>query len=181
MDQAELDAAYDQRVYAPNLSQITGRYATNSELVRARLGAPQRYAYGPPPIEGLDVYPTRRPNAPVHIFIHGGAWRVGLAKDYAFAAELFVHSGAHFVVPDFAWVQDVGGSLLPMADQVRRVVAWVYGNAHRFGGDPNRIYVSGHSSGGHLAGVVLTTDWRRDFNLPADTVKANARRLRRKR
>ena len=37
--------------------------------------------------------------------------------------------------------------------------------------DPNRIYVSGHSSGGHLAGVVLTTDWSRDFNLPADAVK----------
>ncbi len=171
MDQAELDAAYDQRVYAPNLSQITGRYATNSERVRARLGAPQRYAYGPTPVEGLDVYPTRRPNAPVHIFIHGGAWRVGLAKDSAYPAELFVHSGAHFVVPDFAWVQDVGGSLLPMADQVRRAVAWVHGNAQRFGGDANRIYVSGHSSGGHLAGVVLTTDWRRDFNLPADTVK----------
>jgi arylformamidase len=171
MDQAELDAAYDQRVYAPNLAQITGRYATNSERVRARLGAPQRYAYGPRPIEGLDVYPTRRPNAPVHIFIHGGAWRVGLAKDSAYPAELFVHGGAHFVVPDFAWVQDVGGSLLPMADQVRRAVAWVHGNAHRFGGDANRIYVSGHSSGGHLAGVVLTTDWRRDFNLPPDTVK----------
>ena len=54
---------------------------------------------------------------------------------------------------------------------VRRAVAWVHGNAQRFGGDPNRIYVSGHSSGGHLAGIVLTTDWSRDFNLPADAVK----------
>jgi len=170
MDQAELDAAYDQSVYARNLQQIVRRYATSSEDVRARLGAPQRYAYGPTPIEGLDVYRTKRPDAPINIFIHGGAWRVGLAKDYAFPAELFVHGGAHFVVPDFAWVQDVGGSLMP-ADQVRRAVAWVHGNARRFGGDPNRIYVSGHSSGGHLAGVILTTDWRKHFNLPADTVK----------
>src|SRR5881396_118347 len=100
MDQAELDAAYDQSVYAPNLQQIVKRYATNSEAVRARLGAPRRYAYGTTPIEGLDVYVTKRPSAPVDIFIHGGAWRVGLAKDYAFAAELFVHAGAHFVVPD---------------------------------------------------------------------------------
>jgi arylformamidase len=171
MDQAELDAAYDQSVYAPNLQQIVKRYATNSEGVRARLGAPRRYAYGATSIEGLDVYVTKRPSAPINIFIHGGAWRVGLAKDYAFAAELFVHAGAHCVVPDFVWVQDVGGSLMPMADQVRRAVAWVRRNAKSFGGDPNRIYVSGHSSGGHLAGVILTTEWAKDFNLPPDTVK----------
>jgi arylformamidase len=171
MDQAELDAAYDQIKYAPNLPQITKRYATNSEAVRARLGAPRRFAYGTTPIEGLDLYATKRPNAPINVFIHGGAWRVGLAKDYAYPAELFVHAGAHFVVPDFVWVQDAGASLMPMADQVRRAVAWVYRNAQSFGGDPNRIYVSGHSSGGHLAGVILTTDWQKEFNLPADTVK----------
>jgi len=171
MDQAELDAAYDQSVYAPNRQQLITRYSTNSEAVRARVGAPQRYAYGATPIEGLDVYRTTHPNAPIHIFIHGGAWRLGLAKDYAFPAELFIHAGAHYVVPDFAWVQDRDGSLMPMAEQVRRAVAWVYRNAQRFAGDPNRIYLSGHSSGGHLAGVLLTTDWPADFNLPADLIK----------
>ena len=171
MDQAELDAAYDQIKYAPNLSQIVKRWATNSEAVRARLGQPRRFAYGPTPIEGLDVYPTNRPNAPINILVHGGAWRVGLAKDFAFPAEMFVHGGAHYVVPDFINVVEANGSLIPMAEQVRRAVAWVYRNAQSFGGDPNRIYVSGHSSGAHLAGVVLVTDWRKDFNLPIDTVK----------
>src|SRR4030095_2631871 len=129
MDQAELDAAYDQSVYAPNLpqlTQLTRRYATNSEDVRTGVGAPQRDAYGATPVEGLDVYTTKRPNAPINIFLHGGAWRTGLAKNYAFPAELFVQAGAHCIVPDFAWVQDVGGSLMPIAEQVRRAVAWVY-------------------------------------------------------
>lgn len=171
MDQAELDAAYDQSRYAPNLQQVVKRWATNSEAVRARLGSPERYAYGPTPIEGLDVYRTKRPNAPINIFIHGGEWRLGLAKNWAFAAELFVHAGAHLVVPDFVSVQDVGGNLLRLAEQVRRAVVWVYGNAQRFGGDAHQIYVSGHSSGAHLAAVLLTTDWRKDFNLPADTLK----------
>jgi arylformamidase len=171
MDQAELDAAYDQSKYAPNLPQIVKRYATNSEAVRARLGAPRRHAYGPTPIEALDVYAAKRANAPINIFLHGGAWRGGLAKDFAYPAELFVHAGAHYVVPDFINVIEANGSLLPMAEQVRRAVAWVYRNAQSFGGDPDRIYVSGHSSGGHLAGVVLVTDWRKDFNLPVDTVK----------
>jgi arylformamidase len=74
-------------------------------------------------------------------------------------------------VPDFVHVQDAGGSLMPMADQVRRAVAWVYNNAGSFGGDPDRLYVAGHSSGAHLTGVILVTDWRKDFGLPADTVK----------
>jgi arylformamidase len=171
MDQAELDAAYDQNVYAANLQQIVNRYASNSEGVRELLGAPRRFAYGPTSIEGLDVFVTKNPDAPVQIFIHGGGWRSGLAREYAFLAELFVHAGAHLVIPDFAWVQDLGDSLMPMAEQVRRAVAWVYRNARTFGGDPDRIFISGHSAGGHLAGVILTTDWGKDFNLPDDTVK----------
>ena len=80
------------------------------------------------------------------------SWRGGLAKDSGYPAELFVHAGAHYVVPDFINVVEANGNLTPMAEQVRRAVAWVYRNAQSFGGDPNRIYVSGHSSGGHLAG-----------------------------
>ena len=171
LDQKELDDAYDQSVYAPNLRQITGRYVTNSNAVRERIGAPKRLSYGATPIEGLDLYATPKPNAPVHVFIHGGAWRSGLAKDYATPAEMFVHAGAHFAVPDFNNVIETKGDLMPMAQQARTAVAWVYKNAQSFGGDPNRIYVSGHSSGGHLAGVVLTTDWRKDFGLPVDVVK----------
>ncbi len=170
LDQAELDRAYDQSQYAPNQSQITGRYGPNSDIARSRLGAPRRAAYGPTPIEGLDIYRTPRPKAPVQVFLHGGAWRGGLAKDYAFPAEMFVNGGAHLVVPDFVWVQDAGGSLMPMADQVRRAVAWVHRNAASFGGDPDRIYVSGHSSGAHLAGVVVTTDWR-EYGVPSNIVK----------
>ena len=171
MDQQELDDAYDQSKYAANLAQIVKRYATNSEQVRTRLGAPKRLAYGATPIEGLDLYPTRKQNAPVHVFIHGGAWRSGLARDSAYQAETFVHAGAHYVAVDFNNVLETKGDLAPMADQVRRAVAWIYRNAASFGGDPNRIFLSGHSSGGHLAGVVLVTDWPKDFGLPKDVLK----------
>src|SRR5207245_2059148 len=171
LDQKELDDAYDQSVYAPNQPQVTGRYAANSEITRARLGDPLRFAYGSAPVEGLDVFTARRPDAAVNIFVHGGAWRGGLAKNYAFPAESFVNDGAHFVVLDFSLVQVFGGNLTMMADQVRRAVAWVSRNATEFGGDANRLYLSGHSSGAHLAGVVLVTDWKKEFDLPADTVK----------
>lgn len=170
-DQAALDAAYDQATYAPNREQLIKRRIRDSDLARHRIGEPERVAYGAAEIEQLDIYRARRKLAPVFIFIHGGAWRSGRSKDFAAPAEMFLAAGAHYVVPDFAWVQDVGASLMVLADQVRRAIGWVYENATRFGGDPNRLYVGGQSSGAHLAAVALTTDWQRQFSLPADIFK----------
>ena len=171
MDQRELDRAYDQAPWAPNAGYLGKRRAALSEQTRQRLGAPQRFAYGATPIEALDVFATKKPNAPINIYIHGGAWRAGLAKNVHYYAELFVNAGAHYVALDFNNVLETNGDLMPVARQVRAGIAWVYNNAASFGGDPNRIFVSGHSSGGHLAGTTLITDWQNDFGVPADVIK----------
>jgi arylformamidase len=171
MDQKALDDAYNQSVYAPNQELVAKRRRLASEAAIKRLPPALRVSYGPTEIEKLDIYKTARPNAPIMIFTHGGAWRNGAAKDFAFPAEVFINAGAHYVVLDFAAVQDVGGNLTVMADQVRRAVAWIYKNAESFGGDCNRLYVCGHSSGAHLTGVILVTDWQREFGLPADIIK----------
>jgi arylformamidase len=171
MDQAELDAAYDQAKYATNMEQLGRRRAMLSDLARARLGAPKRFAYGTAAIEGLDLYPARQPNAPIVVFTHGGAWRNGVAKDNAFAAEMFVNAGAHFIALDFNAVTEVAGDLMVLADQVRRAVAWVYNNAASFSGNRDRLYVMGHSSGAHLTGCLVTSDWSR-YGVPADVIKA---------
>ena len=171
MDQQELDAAYDQSKYAPNQAQIQERRLTASARARAALGEPLRLAYGASEIEKLDVHRSAQANAPVNVFIHGGAWRNGRSADFAYLAEIFVRAGAHSVILDFTNIEGAGGNLMTMARQVRSAVAFVHRNAASFGGDPNRLYVSGHSSGGHLAGTVVTADWDKDFGLPADVVK----------
>jgi arylformamidase len=173
MDQKELDDAYDQSVYAPNRDQMSRRRVSESRRVRERLGEPARAAYGATPHEMLDIYPARDGNghAPIAVFIHGGAWRSGMAKDSSYGAEPFVRAGAHFVVLDFIDVIESGGDLTALAGQVRRGVAWAARNAASFGGDASRLYVIGHSSGAHLGGCVLITDWEKDFGLPRDTVK----------
>jgi arylformamidase len=168
--QKELDDAYDQLVYALNRDQIVTRSTRNSELVRQRIGAPQRLKYGPPDIEGMDLYKTKAEKAPINLYIHGGAWRRGLAKDHGYAAETYVNAGAHYIALDFNNVDETGGDLLPMAEQVRRGIAWVWKNAASFGGDPERLYVSGTSSGAHLGGVAATTDWTR-YGLPKSPVR----------
>ena len=170
-DQTALDAAYDQAAYAPNREQLIRRRASDSAAARVRIGTPERFAYGTSAIEKLDIYRAARDRAPIFIFIHGGAWRGGTARDCAVPAEMVGAAGAHYVVPDFAWVQDAAGNLMVLADQVRRAIAWVYRNACRFGGDPSRLYVCGQSSGGHLAAVALTTDWQHGFELPPDMIK----------
>jgi arylformamidase len=170
-DQLELDASYDQVYYEPLIAQVSKRLASNSDATRARIGAPQRVAYGRSEIEKLDIYRTSHRDAPVFVFIHGGNWRVGSAMQYGFAAETFVNAGAHFVALDFIAVEAAGGDLGVMAEQVRRAIAWIYQNAASFGGDPDRLYIGGHSSGGHLCGVALVTDWQKDFGLPPTIVK----------
>jgi arylformamidase len=170
--QAELDAAYNQAAYMPHIQQLRDRWHSNSARTRARIGPPLRRRYGPSAVEELDIFHTDAPvPAPVFVFIHGGAWRAGSAKQYSAPAEMFVRAGAHYVAPDFVTVQDVGGSLFPMAGQVYRAIAWIYQNAASFGGDPDRIYIGGHSSGAHLAAVALTADWEQEFGLPPDLIK----------
>jgi arylformamidase len=181
MDQRELDDAYDQLVYAPNRDQLTKRRIINSAVARQRIGEPLRFAYGPTAIEGLDVFraaPTqpspasggRKGGSPVAIFVHGGAWRGTSASDYSFVAEPFVRAGGAFVVLDFTTVDETGGSLFPMVEQVRRAIGWVYRNADKFGGDRDRLYLISHSSGSHLAGCAVTHDWSKD-GLPRDIIK----------
>jgi arylformamidase len=168
-DQAGLDRQYDQRAWAANaVAQING-YGIESASVRARLGVPETYDYADGRGAALDLFRAHRPQAPMHVFIHGGAWR-GLSKDdSAFAAETFVRAGAHFVALDFALVPLA--TLDEMVDQVGGAVAWLYRYAADLGADPERIFISGHSSGAHLAAAVIATDWPSRFGLPQSVVK----------
>ncbi len=178
MDQRELDDAYDQFVYAPNRDQLTKRRVINSAAARARIGDPLRFAYGQTPAEGLDVFRPiqasgagKAATAPVAIFVHGGAWRAGSASDYSFVAEPLVRAGGAVVVLDFTTVDETGGSLFPMVEQVRRAIGWVYRNADKFGADRERLHLISHSSGSHLAGCAVTHDWSRD-GLPRDIIRS---------
>ncbi len=170
MDQKALDDAYDQDVYAPNRPLIVTRRIAASERTRALLGPPERVAYGPTEYERLDIFRAAAANAPVNVFIHGGAWRRNKAADYALQAEPLMRAGAHAVVVDFINVEQAGGDLIPMYEQVRRAIAWCWRNTKNFGGDPKKFYISAHSSGSHLTGCVLTQGWREE-GLPQDFCK----------
>jgi arylformamidase len=153
--QAELDRNFDQRNWVKNALEIIGRYPGLSKATRARL---KHYsaAYGSGPDETLDIFPAAKSPAPVQVFVHGGAWKNFSKDDYSFPADAYVPAGIHTVVLNFSNVPAV--RLPEMADQVRRGIEWVYRNAASFGGDPERFYLSAHSSGAHLSALALQKD-----------------------
>ena len=138
MDQQALDEAYDQELWAPNRALIVERRKAASERARAILGTPKRVAYGLGDHKRLDIFNCGVAGAPVNVFVHGGAWRRNVAADYALQAEMLVRAGAQCVIIDFINVDEAGGDLFTMYQQVRAALAWVYRNAEGFGAPPER-------------------------------------------
>jgi arylformamidase len=167
MDQAALDRAYDQSVWAPNQSLTAERRAAAAIEAKDRLTS-SRHAYGESALEAFDFYACGAAGAPIVVFIHGGAWRNGKAENFAHLADTFTNAGAHLAVLDFTNIDDAGGRLESMVEQVRRGTAFIAKKARELGGD-GRIFVCGHSSGSHLSSCVVTTDWA-EYGLPQNVI-----------
>jgi arylformamidase len=167
--QAELDRNFDQRGWVANALEVIGRYPVLSAATRNRLKHQANLSYGPSADEVLDVFPAGKPSAPTQIFIHGGAWRNFTKNDYSFAAETFVAHGVNAIIPNFAKLPSV--RLPDVAAQIQRAIAWAVAHVRQWDGDPDRIYLSGQSSGAHLVATALTWRWA-SLNLPASTIKS---------
>lgn len=170
--QPELDQAYDQMAWAKNGKELHTRNEQRSAEVRTRHQCIVE-SYGPTEDETLEIVQAGRSGAPVVLYIHGGRWMAQPGDPFIYFAETVVGKGAHFVGARFGTLSATPGEFrLPhMVGQLRRAVVWLYRNAVTFGGDPQQIHLVGHSSGAHLASVLLTTDWRQ-LGLPASVFKS---------
>lgn len=167
--QVELDRQYDQRTLVPDLGPYLKVWKEGTDKARQTLPVVRNVSYDPHPAARLDLYGRGDGSAPVVLYFHGGAWR-SLDLDHSgFAAPMVVGAGALFAAVDFALVPSE-----PLPEQVRQAraaVAWAYRHAADHGGDPEKIYLMGHSSGAHLVGNLVAGGWQGDFGLPVDAIK----------
>jgi arylformamidase len=170
-DQAALDREYNNSGKVANVADYLAWYPGESARVREALPARLDLRYGPRPGETLDLFvPDGQGPWPVHVFVHGGYWRSLDKQDFSFVARGLQPAGVLVAVINYALVPTV--DMDELVRQVRASVAWLHGNVAALGGDPGNITASGHSAGGHLTAMLMSTDWRSFAGLPADTVKA---------
>jgi arylformamidase len=170
-DRAALDREYDNRGKVASYAEYLARYPALSARTRETLPTRLDLRYGPDPGETLDLFlPAGGGPAPVHVFVHGGYWRALDKADFSFVARAFQPAGVLVAVINHALIPAI--DMDEVVRQVRASVAWLHRNAAAFGGDPARLTVSGHSAGGHLVAMLMSTDWGRFAGLPGDVVKA---------
>lgn len=173
-DRSELDRQYNNLARIPDHEAYAARWSAAS--LQTRESAPCRLdiAYGDRPRERLDLFfpedPETLRDAPIHVFIHGGYWYAQAKENFSFVAQGLIQAGVIVAVLDYELCPDV--DISEIVRQVRAALAWLWRNAAEFGGDPQRIFVSGHSAGGHLTAMSLATSWPAfGTGLPENLVK----------
>jgi arylformamidase len=170
-EQALLDKAYNAR--GPIEEKFTREYlpgfAALSESARKKLPCRRDVAYGPHRDEVCDIFPAARPGAPLHLFLHGGYWRMLTKNESGFVAHALQPAGATVMVNTYSLCPGV--HLDVIVRQCQAFIVWAWRNAGFFNADPSRLFISGHSAGGHLVGMMLGTDFAAEYGLPKDIIK----------
>ncbi len=167
--QEEIDAEYDPERRVSDMGAVVDFFVGESERARRDLECALDVSFGPTLDEYVDVFPAADAGSPVLVFVHGGYWRRLSAKEFSLVARGPVARGYTVVVTNYSLCPKV--RIGEITRQSRAVVAWLARAAETYHGDPERIFVSGHSAGGQQVGMLLATDWAGEYRLPTDVVK----------
>lgn len=170
--QEEIDRAYDpmlDRDPAALVKEWRERSEASRERHRASLKVSLDVPYGPSLAERMDVFHADAPHAPVHVFFHGGYWRALSHREFSFIVDDLVKAGITVAVVNYALCPQVRFSELVRQSQA--AVAYVYTHAAELGVDPEQLSISGHSAGGHLCAMLMSTDWESSFGLPNQLIR----------
>jgi arylformamidase len=167
-DQAALDRQYNNRLHVPDFATHLNRWESLSRQTEKEISSIKDISYGKLLREKLDIYPSPQPLSKTLIFIHGGYWHKSGKEDVQFIAKAFRPYGITTVLINYPLTPLV--SIDQISTSCREAVNWVYKNISAYNGDADQLYIAGHSAGGHLAAMLLTTNWAR-FDLTADFIK----------
>jgi arylformamidase len=166
--QDEMEYQYNPRVSVPEFPELAKIRAAQSRKVRDTANSWLNVPYGTSPREMVDIYAADKPRGPVLIYIHGGYWRSGSKEDNCNFVPTFTRRAVTVVLVEYDLCPQV--TVADIVRQTRSSIAWVYKHIVLYGGNPTKLFVSGHSAGGHLTAMALAHDWTKE-RLPADLIK----------
>jgi arylformamidase len=169
------DRMYNNRALVPDFADHFAHWQSASVSARAQLQSSLDVPYGEGLGETLDIFPAKKANAPVVVFIHGGYWRSLDKSNHSFVAPALRDMGACVVVVNYALCPGTPEQPVAIPDiavQMAKATAWVWRHIAEHGGDRTNISVMGHSAGGHLAAMLLSCDWKKlGRDLPSGLVR----------
>jgi arylformamidase len=169
-EKSVLSRLYNNRELVPDHAQYFARWAEGSQRARGTMTCHLDLRYGEAPGETLDLFPARKGDGSCVMFIHGGYWRSLDKRDFSFLAPTFVAGGISLAVVNYDLCPKV--SMDEIVRQMLRASRWLWLHAEDYGMDQDRLYVSGHSAGGHLTAMLMCAQWPTfDRQLPKDLWK----------
>lgn len=164
------DALYNPRLAVPEFPNIAKRWDDQSRHARTELDCYLDVPYGSSADETMDIFRARGTSRAFLIFIHGGYWRALDKANHSWLAPALVDAGITVAIPNYSLCPKV--KVRDIVMQMVQACAWGYRNGRNFGAPPERLYVCGHSAGGHLTAMMLACHWQvYASDLPRNLVK----------
>ena len=154
---AYYDRQYNARAMIPDHAQIFERWKKRSQEARTSLPCRLDIPYGATAAEKLDIFPAEGKSEALLVFIHGGYWRSLDKSDFSYLAPAFSRRGVTLALPNYGLCPKIG--IEDIVKQNLLAIAWLWHYGARYGVNPGRLYVAGHSAGGHLTAMMLAARW----------------------
>jgi arylformamidase len=166
----ELESNYNNMARRADAGELMQQLSALSAAYRDEADASLDCRYGDHERELVDIFRCGRTEAPLYVYVHGGYWQRGDKSIYSYIAQTFNAAGVDVAVIGYPLCPDV--SMTRLLESIRNALAWLYRNATAHGISAARINLSGHSAGGHLTAMAMTTAWPGlASDLPADLLK----------
>jgi arylformamidase len=153
-DQDSLNSQFNNRLRVPDYAKRFERCEQWSRQTENKYPLVKNIVYGSHPRERLDIYPALQPHSKTLVFIHGGYWKAAEKESFHFIADGFQSYSITTVLIEYPLMPEV--SMDQLVSSCRMAVHWVQQNIASYNGDPEQIYIAGHSAGGHLAAMLMT-------------------------